>query len=287
VNNIKWGVMAAIAAVILSVGIGLISHVAFVHVLLRALIFAIVFFAIGFGLRFLINTFFPELLFMDDGSSAPETFDQPGSVVNIVMDNSGEYAVPELYKTPGDPNELGNIDDLISGVFRPRSSSTEQVPSAGIDGSKKERYNVVRTPKFDDDFPSFQDIDDFGFQEMDAYGDTEAEEPKVEKPKVEKQGLEKPIFTPSFGDDAGVGGLPDLEMFAMAFSGGAERTPMQPIARAEAPSAMEQSIQPQMDDFEPTQPQSRYVSSKPTPMKGDFDAKELAKGISTVLSKDK
>jgi len=282
VNNIKWGVMAAIAAVILSVGIGLLSHVAMLHIFLRALIFAAVFFSLGFGLRFLVNTFFPELLFSDDGSSSEVSFDQPGSVVNIVIDNTGEYAVPELYKAPGDPNELGNIDDLISGVFKPRSSSDDQPQDgfSGIDRMKKESYNIGSIAKpdsvspFGGTFPSFPDQDDFSFQETDAF----------EKPEVEKPMAEKPVFTPSFGDDMGVGGLPDLEMFAMAFSSGGEpRAPMQPMAPAVGVSVAEQPL----DDFEPGPQPTRYASGKPTPMKGDFNPKELAKGISTVLSKEK
>jgi hypothetical protein len=39
------------------------------------------------------------------------------------------------------------------------------------------------------------------------------------------------------------------------------------------------------DEMEPEQ--SRFVGSKPQPMKGDFNPKELAEGIRTVLSKDK
>jgi len=266
VNNLKWGIMAAIAAMIISVGLGLISGVSILHVFLRALLFAAVFFGLGYGLHFLINSFFPELLFMGEDTPA-QALDQPGSVVNIVMDNTGEYAVPELYKAPGDPNELGNIDDLISGLFRPRSVSDDQQPQAGIDRKREASYNIG--------VQSFPDQSDFDLQETDVF-----EEPQVEKPLVEK-----PVFTPSFGDDIGVGGLPDLEMFAMAFSSGGEpRQPLQSMASAGGISVPDQIE----DDFEPVQPQpSRYVAGKPMSLKGDFNPQELAKGISTVLSKDK
>jgi len=266
--------MAAIAAMIISVGLGLIAGVNILHVFLRGFIFAAVFFGFGFGLHFLINSFFPELLFIGEESSPQESFDQPGSRVNIIMDNTGEYAVPELYKAPGDPNELGNIDDLISGLFRPRSEYDDQQSQAGIDRKREESYNKGGL--------SFPDQEDFGFQEMDAF-----EEPRVEKPLADKPRVEKPVFTPSFGDDTGVGGLPDLEMFAMAFtSGGGESRMSQPMASTGGSSVGSTPVPVEEDDFEPVQP-SRYVAGKPTPMKGDFNPKELAKGISTVLSKDK
>jgi len=271
VNNIKWGTTAAIVAMIISVGLGLISGVGILHVFLRALLFGAVFFGFGFGLRFLLNNFFPELLFNDEEASAQGSFDQPGSRVNIIMDNTGEYAVPELYKAPGDPNELGNINDLMTGAFKPRSSFDEQQSPAGIDQLEEESYNIGGM--------SSSDHDDFSFQETDIFEPPAAGHQQVEKPRVEK-----PVFTPSFGDDTGVGGLPDLETFAMAFStgGGESRQPV--------PMAPSGAFAPDLqEEFEPVQPsrQTRYIAGKPTPMKGDFNPKELAKGISSVLRKDK
>jgi len=288
-NNLKWGITAAIAAIIVSVGLGLLSGVSILHVFLRALIFGLVFFGFGFGLRFLINSFFPEILFMEDDSYTQESFDQPGSRVNITLDNTGEFAVPELYKTPGEPDELGNIEDLVSGVFRPRTDPVEQRPAPAIDRKREESYNGEESFNFGTDFQSAPDQDDMAFPDMPAFDGPKVESPKVESPgaespKVEKPKVEKPVFMPSFGDDGGVGGLADLESFAMAFSGGGELRPSSPPAAAggfgggPVPDAPE--------EFEPTQP-TRYVASKPTPLKGDFNPKDLAKGISTVLSKEK
>jgi len=267
-NGFKWGITAAIAAVIVSAGLGLLSGVGILHVFLRALIFGLVFFGFGFGLRFLINSFFPEILYMDEESSGQVPFDQPGARVNITLDNTGEYAVPELYKTPGDPDELGNIEDMISGVFRPRSDSSGQRPALGIDRNREESYNIGSTDQ------RISDQEDMDFPDMTGF----------DEPKVEKSRVEKPIFTPSFGDDAGVGGLPDLETFAMAFSGGGEFRPPQP--QVAAGGFGDVSVPDAPEEFEPTQP-ARYVASKPTPLSGDFNPKDLAKGISTVLAKDK
>jgi len=283
-NNFKWGITAAIAAMIVSVGLGLLSGVGILHVFLRALIFGLVFFGFGFGLRFLINSFFPEILFVEEESYTQESFDQPGSRVNITLDNTGEFAVPELYKTPGEPDELGNIEDLVSGVFRPRTDSSQQRPSSGIDRKREESYNREESFNIGSDFQSASDQDDMAFPDMPSFDGPNAEGSGAESPRAEKPKVEKPVFTPSFGDDGGVGGLPDLESFAMAFSGGGEFRPSPPPASGGGLGGVPVPDAP--EEFEPTQP-TRYVASKPTPLKGDFNPKDLAKGISTVLSKDK
>ena len=272
-NNIKWGITAAIAAVVISAGLGLLSGVSILHVFLRALVFGLVFFGFGFGLHFMINSFFPEILSTQEEPSAQGSFDQTGSRINITLDNTGEYAVPELYKTPGEPDELGNIEDLISGAFRPRSNSGGQRPMPGIDRNREESYNIGSG------YQGISNQDDMTFPDMGAF-----DEPKVETPGDDTPNVEKPIFTPSFGDDTGVGGLPDLETFAMAFSGGGDFRPPQPQVAAGGLGGV--SVPDAPEEFEPTQP-SRYVASKPTPLKGDFNPKDLAKGISTILTKDK
>jgi hypothetical protein len=74
-------------------------------------------------------------------------------------------------------------------------------------------------------------------------------------------------------------------MFSTAFSTGGElRSAFQPQAAAGDFGGA--SVPDAPEEFEPAQP-SRYVASKPTPLSGDFNPKDLAKGISTVLSKDK
>jgi len=268
-KNIKWGLTAAIAAIVISAGLGLISGVSIAHVFLRAFVFAAVFFAFGFGLHFMISSFFPELLYLDEEPSAQGANDQPGSRINITLDNTGEYAVPELYKTPGNSQELGNIEDLISGVFRTRSESP------GIDRKSEESYNI------DSAVPSVPDHENFNFQDTLTF-----ETPKVDTAGAEKPRAEKPVFTPSFGDDAGLGGLPDLELLSMAFSGGGELRPSPPVTAAGGFGGVSVPEQAQ-EEFEPTQPTRHVASKPPAQLSGDYNPKDLAKGISTILSKDK
>jgi len=272
VSSLRWGLITALAAVFISVSLGILFGVNPIHIFIRALIFSIIFFGFGFGLRFLINSFFPEILTNEDESISSE-YDQSGQQVDITLDGSGEYAVPELYRSSDDPQEMGNIEDLISGVFRPRRTDDDrQMPAAGIDASPKAGYNKSGGIQ---DIP-IPDNDD-GFQDLSVFDKTPAEKPEANAPQ----------FTPSFGDDSGegLGGLPDLDMMARAFSsyGGAP---------GEAPEAASMPMPPivAMDPPEEIieEPPARQVSSgnKPQALEGDFDPKSLAEGIRTVLSKD-
>ena len=277
-SNFRWAVIAAISAVFISVFLGVISGVNILHIFLRAIIFGAVFFGFGFGLRFVVNSFFPELLFHED-ESITQDIDQSGSRVNITLDSSGEYAVPELYKTSDDSQEMGNIEDLISGVFRPRGSDDYQrdekqvfapiMADEGIDGSRDAGYNE------EGGLQDFQDLSVF-------------ERPsQAEKPAVDQATQ----FTPSFGDDSGLGGLPDLDMMARAFSSAYGSFPAsapapEPVGKAASvPSTPSISPMTSVEEVEP-EPVRYAAGNKPQPLEGDFDAKSLAEGIRTVLSKD-
>jgi hypothetical protein len=275
--------MAAIFAMLISVAMGMLFGVRLFDIILRAVIFAIVFFGLGFGLRFVINSFFPELLFTDDDSLSQDTMLESGSRIDITIDSTGEYAVPELYKSSDDSDDLGNIEDLISGVFRPRygdeGQKTRDSGDAGIDADKEARYN---------DYGIVQDV---SYPESDDFQDMSV----FEKKEVDKPSVEKPVFTPSFGDDSGLGGLPDLDMMARAFSSvyGSSSAPM-PVesvpslpsvpSAPPAASASPQASMPSDDGFMPER--GRNTGNKPQAMEGDFDPKALAQGLRTVLNKD-
>jgi hypothetical protein len=268
--SFKWGILAAVGAFLISIALGFLFGVNVLYIFSRALIFAVVFFALGFGLRFLINSFFPELLFSSDESPSLSEYDQPGSRVNITVDNNGEFAVPELYKA-SDDKEMGNIEDLIAGIFKSRSSESmverrperrmEDIPESieSIDRMDEDGYNTL------EDDVGAEEPEKFQFQDMSTF---------------EKNTAEKPSFTPSFGEDAGLGGLPDLDAMAMAFSstGGSFSFSGSPSFGSSAPAAP-------AEDSEPAP--SRYAGNKPQTLQGDFNPKELAEGIRTVLSKDK
>ena len=273
-NSFKWGIIAAICAFVISVLVGIISGVGVFFIFIRAVIFTVVFFGVGFGIRFIINSFFPELLFPDEGSGddayGQDEYSQPGSRINITMDNTGEYAVPELFRSQNN-EEMGNIDDLISGAFvsAARQSYRGEASSKGIDDNAEEGYNRAGV--------SLDAPDDLPFMGSGYSGSSDMDDVPEEKS----------VFTPSFGDDAGLGGLPDLDMMARAFSPGSG--PSAP------PSAASSAFMPAMESVpafmseEPIEsaPSRSKKGNKPEPLKGDFNPKELAEGIRSVLSNDK
>ena len=279
-SNFKWGIIAAAVALFFSVFLGIISGVAAIYIFLRALVFSAVFFGLGFGLRFVVNSFFPELLFSSDDEMMNETEEQAEEHAPVTMDSIGEYAVPELYNIPEGSQEIGNIEDLISGIFRPRSADDTQadehqsamgfgVPipvsagNEGIDRNNEAGYNG---------FGASTDP----FQPTFTAPDTSVFEKPREEPAAQQQ-----EFTPSFGDDSdsGLGGLPDLDMMAMAFS---SFTGGIPAGAAAAPA------QPMAAEAEEAEPDRRgfNTGNKPQTLQGDFDPKSLAEGIRTVLSKE-
>ncbi|MCL2720339.1 MAG: hypothetical protein FWD47_03250 [Treponema sp.] len=293
--NFRWGVIAAVIALFVSVTLGFFFGVAFLHIFLRALIFGVVFFGLGFGLRFVINSFFPELMVSSEEHSVLE--EQSGARINITIDGSGEYAVPELFKSVGDSDELGNIEDLISGSFRayrneereedneesekvsPNQWFDSSLNEEGIDRKKEEGYNDLGFGE------------DISFDDLPGIEGTAAEKPAVSKPEVFQ-----PQFTPSFGDDSGLGGLPDLDMMARAFSTAYSSTSASSAGPAPAavplpsmPAVSEDFSAPSSSSsfFLTEEPdRSHYKGNKAQQLEGDFNPKDIAKGISTILSKD-
>ena len=278
-KTFKWGIIAAGSAFVISFLLGVISGVGASQIFLRAIIFAVVFFGIGFGIRFSIDSYFPDLLV--SGSGANDGYGQSesevtGSKVSIVMDNTGEYAVPELFRTPDDPSEMGHIDDLLSGTVG-AGSSNRYAHGKGLDGGNGEGYNSGGGGGgFSSQLPS----DDIPYLESDTTESSEETAPEG-----------RAAFTPSFGDEGGLGGLPDLDMMARAFSSfGAESAAPRAVSSGAARgNVQDAAFMPsvEMEEAAETSAPRPNKGNKPEPMQGDFSPKELAEGIRSVLSKDK
>jgi hypothetical protein len=250
VSTIKWGTIAAIGAFFISLFLGTLSGNQFLRTFLTAFVFGLIFFGVGFGVRIMINNFFPELMFTGNSQSESDiSYAQEPAHASIALENSGEYAVPEMYRIPGKTPELGNIEDLISGVFAPRKES--------VDSRPEEVYNNR---------------------------EEEASPPPVAVPSLPQ------MFTPSFGDDEGLGGLPDLDLMATAFSavsGDGSRMPEASASLAGSDDFFYSAPEPVQKEEEPGLDRTQYKGNKPQQLEGGFDAKEIAQGIRTVLSKDK
>jgi hypothetical protein len=268
-TNLKWGSISAICALIISIFLGAVSGVGAIHIFARALIFSAVFFGIGFGLRFVINTFFPELLFENEENISLEG-SEIGGQVGLSLDSMGEYAVPELYNKQGNSEELGNIEDLISGVFRPRAA--EEGFTSGRNRSERSNFDYSMPGGEDDE--GIDRNKEAGYNNLGVSQDVPFMESADEKPEVNKSASFQQQFTPSFGDDSGLGGLPDLDMMAMAFSSNYTPTP--------ASSSAMPSAYP-VEEYEPDRGQ--YKGNKPQTLNGDFNPQSLAQGIRTILNK--
>lgn len=290
-GNIKWGAVFGISASAISIALGIIFNVSAFYIFLRVLIFGAVFFGIGIGIRTLIERMFPELLFLNEepgeDESAGEPPQAPGSRVNITLDNAGEYAIPEVHRGSDASNEMGNIEDLVSGKFKPASG--------GIDRKREEVYNNKGADSDTSAFSSDNKIRQPAAMGADFAPDTGSSDGAQ---------AEKQAFTPGFSspgmdeDSAGLGGLPDLDSMAMAFSGGFGGSPSQPAAQEFSaqfqPSADFSSLD-QLESAKGAGSASQGASpreaqpgkNKPMPIEGDFSPQELAMGLRTVLSKDK
>jgi hypothetical protein len=265
VSSIKWGITAGLLAAIISVVLGIFFGVGASYILVRAVIFLSVFFALGTGLRVLINNYLPELMYFDNDSSPKINFEPPppGSQINITLGAVGEYAVPEMYRDSKDSKELGNIEDLISGVFRARSSFESNEADTALSYIPKSPFEGIDL-RMEDDYNTQEAGFSAGPQEFMNFSVPEPPKPAA---------FEKPAFTPVFGGDSeDLGALPDLGSMATAFSTGFDTD--------------EATAMPHLgDEAEPAQMQYNK-GNKPQTLQGDFNPKELAEGIRTVLKKD-
>jgi hypothetical protein len=277
-NNLKWGSISAVSAFAVSILLGIVSGVGFGYIILRAVIFSAVFFGIGFGLRFILDSFFPEVLVTNE-EAVPPGLNESDEHVSIAMDGMGEYAVPELFNQAND--ELGNVEDLVSGSFRPRSAQNDF--NSGGDKSKYSNFDLTAQGEGIDlkKEEGYNNLEDDSFFESSSGSASFPETSGSEKPDAGKSAAFQPQFTPSFGDDSGLGGLPDLDMMAMAFSSNYGGTPTPSVPST--PVAAAPVMHPVADDDEPDR--SQYKGNKAQPLQGDFDPQSMAQGIRTVLSK--
>ena len=254
------GIVAGIAC-ILSFLICLFSQTSMPMLLVRPLIFAVVFFIIANFIYFLINHFLPELL--DEGALNGMNEDPgftPGSRINITegdspafpMDYSqraGQGDVPENGFMGAQPDEsddgLGNVSDLLQK--RRASAVSGEVTSAGMDQDAQIGYTK---PGDLEEIPLSQGAASF---EADAF------------PAAAQK------TSAANGDQSGsVDILPDLDSMAGAFlpaSGGEESNTMEYSVSSSAPKAPSRKKDPAWT--------------------GDFNAKDMAAGLRTIISKEK
>jgi len=238
--KIKWGVVSAVAAFALAFLMSLlIGRTGLPIALLRAGIFAALFFGLGLGIGALINIFIPELLSPgaeNEGTGNVLFGGAAGSRVNITVDDAPNTALPAAL--PGaehsENDEVGDFTDLVSGSIS-GGQDIDQTPATG--------------------YTDNEEIEEIA--------------PAPDKAKVE-EGLGD--FSMDFGafvaDDFGGDEMAGLDAGADTFS-------FLPGSDS-AKKPRETSV-----------PERKVSGNKATTLEGDFDAKEIAAGIQTVLKREK
>jgi len=242
VINVKWGVYAAVAALFLAFLTSIfMGHASFTAALLRAVCFAALFFALGTGAWTLINNFMPELLFPEASDATANIFGTEaegsqssdyGSRVNITLGDGGDIALPD----EADPNNVGNISDLVSGAVDPAAEAKKQ---KGLDENSENSYT-------------------------DDAGDTMSSLNGFAEPSSANEGGG---FAMNFDSFAMGGGSSGLETFGDSFS-------LPPDSGAAA----------KQEEF---LPERKVTGNKPMALEGDFNPKDIAAGIRTVLEDEK
>jgi hypothetical protein len=242
--NVKWGVYAAVAALFLAFLTSIfLGHASFAAALLRALCFAALFFALGTGAWALINNFMPELLFPESSDATANIFGTEsegsqssdyGSHINITLGDGEDIALPD----EADPNNVGNIADLVSGAVDPAAEAKKE---KGLDEFNENSYT-------DSAGDAASSLNDFG-------------EP------ASAGGGSGGGFEMNFDSFAMGGGTTGLETFGDSFS----------LPADSGATAKEEEFLPER----------KVTGNKPVALEGDFNPKDIAAGIRTVLENDK
>ena len=269
--NLKMSGIVAAIAFILSFLIGLFSNVSGALILVRSLILAVGFFVLSSVVYILMKNFIPELL--DGEVSAEDAEERPGSRINITEGpslnfsqvgnqensqelfhgggNAGGLHKPVFLGAQADDSEedLGNITDLM--IKFSHSGASSEGSNTGMDQNGQDGYTTVR------DFEKFSEPalgESFGFDAS----------PGSVPGKSAAEGVQSAKGTNS------TEALPDLDSMSGAFL---------PSAGDGESDAGEYSGHPSSH---------KHAGGKNAPeWTGDFNAKEIAAGLRTILRRDK
>jgi hypothetical protein len=280
VFDLRYSGIFAVTAFVFSLLIGIVSRLSMPMLIIRPLIFAVIFFALAAFIKILVGRFLPELL--EDANSDENLF-RPGSRVNILEDDdpsdtsavtdgfvSGALdQVPAGAKPDDSDDDLGDISELSTvSTFSQaaRGSITAEESILGIDQNAKERYT-----------------DNGGL------GDSSV-------PDFSKMFGPESSFEASLGGQARTAdkGGANASAFAGAFTGvktegvfNSDETLPDLDSMAEAFMSDSSDEEPAVSDYSAPSPSRRLSSAKAPKWTEDFNAKDIAMGIRTTLSKDK
>jgi hypothetical protein len=285
--------------------------------LLRALIFAVTFFALGTGIWILISSFIPELLAGGGGREDTAdifTSEAPGSRVNITVGNTSGAALPDT-----GVDEVGNISDLISGKIKPAAMPSAMPFEKDMDQMRPSGYtgggggsgpagglaDVFSSSDsgsggFSPDFSAFTGG---GFADT---GDFSGSSPSPSNGKADGKDADSGVF----GDFGGfTGGLAEDDSAEGPAGGLAEDGKASASASLGGFTGKASGSDDIFDDddifssasiyssggtfgsdsppAEDDTPERKISGNKAQEFEGDFNPKEIASGIRTVLDRDK
>jgi hypothetical protein len=266
VFNLRWSGIAAAAAFIISLILGIAVRAHILVVLLRAFSFALVFFFLMAVVWRLVNHYLPELLQSPPVRDDPLMADfETGSRVNITL---GDTEIPRNAAVPPEESSdesVGNIADMA----RAGPSAGPPQPSPGL--SQPLSGPSQPSPGFSQPSPDFSQPFGAAIQAMDQNAQAHYTQ--------EREGVSAASSAPvpgggpsrvsALGDvSGGVDSLPDLDALAGAFLSPGTAGGEEADSKPSSPGAGE------------------YRSKKGKEVGEDFNPKELASAIQTILKRD-
>ena len=257
--NLKVSGIIAGIAFILSFIIGLISRISLPMILLRAALFSVIFLMLSFLVKFLVTNFLPELLdglSMDRNQAA-----RPGSRVNITEgeDYFGVGAAaspvsPDFAQPAREPAAVGAQPDEsegglgnISDLLGKSGLSYDDSPHTGMDHNDQDGYT-----------------EDEGLGLFSASSLAAPHRSSQSRQNGSSGGIME-------GNPNSMDALPDLDSMAGVFAPASGNTDSGTVEySASAPAAPKTSLKGKSPEWS-----------------GDFNAKDLAAGLRTILNKDK
>lgn len=264
--NLKVSGIVAGIAFVLSFIIGMISGISMTMLIMRAILFSVLFFVISALIKILVSRFLPELLqdpqeeggLEGDSGAALRSGYKAGSRVNIIEgdDNFSPVEVSRPPVTGAQPDEseegLGNISDLLGKIGINYADNRE----TGMDQNDQDSYTGdVGLGVFSASSLASSHMGG----SLNKEGTSQANPSKKVSPDS------------AFGNtSSSMEALPDLESMAGIFG--------DPSEQAEAGAG----------EVSASNPVRKPVLKKQTSeWSGDFNPRDLAEGLRTVLSKEK
>ena len=261
--NLKVSGIIAGIAFVLSFLIGLFSKTTMPMIILRPLIFAFVFFVISALIYILIRTFLPELL--EDESSGFDPGLLPGSRINITEGDAPDFVQgfsPALNRGDSFQDDAGGVapggqQDSSRGTGAPPqrqvfmgAQADDSEDGLGNIGDLMGKYTVSQSSPPAASFQS-ETLDQNAQEDYTKAGDLEE--------------IPKPAGIPGSVDI-----LPDLESMAGAFM---------PATMGRETDTTDYSVS--------APPRKPMPGRKTKEWAGDFNAKDMASGLRTILNKEK